>query len=326
MSIGVKQTLSKLKKYMGMSSLKEIISHKWNQCIENKNIFFILSEKRVQYDANIPFIIRYLNNDDLKLKKSNLKRTGQFVDPFCLEYRRNEGSHLVVEEFDNYALLFNKFSVIDHHMILVPDTPYPQTDPLSKTDFQRMLHILKDIPSLVFYNCGIQSGASQPHKHIQIVPMYSFDNSELPIEKGLEEFIKKSECHNYDKCIFELPSFDFQHGIMKVDLSTINDNTSDILYAQYISLMNYLHLSTLSSTQTITDHLVDTQQSYNFLLTPKYMIIVPRSIDSYEGVNVNSLGFIGSLVVNNEKNNQVLEDEGPLHILKHVSIPKEKYI
>lgn len=43
-----------------------------------------------------------------------------------------------------------------------------QYEPLSLSDFTALSSILKDIPSLVFYNCGGDSGASQRHKHIQV--------------------------------------------------------------------------------------------------------------------------------------------------------------
>lgn len=60
--------------------------------------------------------MRFLDTADLKMKKSNLKRSKSFVDPFGLAYRRGDGSGLVIKEQDGYALLFNKFSVMDHHV------------------------------------------------------------------------------------------------------------------------------------------------------------------------------------------------------------------
>ena len=60
-------------------------------------------------------------------------------------------------------------------MLLVPDVPYPQTDPLTLEDFKRVVCLMDSIPSLFFYNCGVQSGASQPHKHIQVRGTLSVD-------------------------------------------------------------------------------------------------------------------------------------------------------
>ena len=43
--------------------------------------------------------------------------------------------------------------------------------PLTKFDFSAIADIISQIPSLVFYNCGVDSGASQSHKHVQFVQM-----------------------------------------------------------------------------------------------------------------------------------------------------------
>ena len=43
--------------------------------------------------------------------------------------------------------------------------------PLTREDFSAVREIVLQVPSLVFYNCGVDSGASQSHKHIQVVFM-----------------------------------------------------------------------------------------------------------------------------------------------------------
>ena len=43
-----------------------------------------------------------------------------------------------------------------------------QCNPLSLNDFVAITSVLSEVPSLVFFNCGIESGASQKHKHIQV--------------------------------------------------------------------------------------------------------------------------------------------------------------
>ena len=37
--------------------------------------------------------------------------------------------------------------------------------------------------SLCFYNAGKNAGASQPHKHIQVIPMSSIPGNEIPINQ-----------------------------------------------------------------------------------------------------------------------------------------------
>ena len=44
--------------------------------------------------------------------------------------------------------------------------------PLTKLDFGVIKDIISQVPSLVFYNCGVDSGASQSHKHVQVNTVY----------------------------------------------------------------------------------------------------------------------------------------------------------
>lgn len=50
-----------------------------------------------------------------------------------------------------------------------------QTDPLSPEDMLAVWNTLKAVrntqDALAFYNCGSRSGASQPHKHMQVIPL-----------------------------------------------------------------------------------------------------------------------------------------------------------
>lgn len=52
--------------------------------------------------------------------------------------------------------------------MLVTNEFKSQFDPLDIDDFKCISSVLSEVPSLVFYNCGVDSGASQPHKHIQV--------------------------------------------------------------------------------------------------------------------------------------------------------------
>ena len=47
----------------------------------------------------------------------------------------------------------------------------PQTDLLNAGDFEAASRVTQEIDGLLFYNSGKNSGASQPHKHLQFVPL-----------------------------------------------------------------------------------------------------------------------------------------------------------
>ncbi|GAB4819124.1 hypothetical protein N2152v2_006170 [Parachlorella kessleri] len=72
-----------------------------------------------------------------------------------------------------HTLLLNKFNVVAHHVLVVTRQFESQRDPLNAQDMEATWAVLQAMPhgGLAFYNCGPQSGASQPHKHVQLVPL-----------------------------------------------------------------------------------------------------------------------------------------------------------
>lgn len=56
-----------------------------------------------------------------------------------------------------------------------------QADPLNANDLEATMQVLRAMPrgGVAFYNCGEHSGRSQPHKHLQVVPL-PFDSGQSP--------------------------------------------------------------------------------------------------------------------------------------------------
>ena len=60
--------------------------------------------------------------------------------------------------------------------------------------------------------------------------------------------------------------------------------------------------------------------SYNLLSTRDWMWLVPRSVEKFRSISVNSLGFAGSLLVRNEEELELVRGHGPLNILREVAL------
>jgi ATP adenylyltransferase len=60
---------------------------------------------------------------------------------------------------------------------------------------------------------------------------------------------------------------------------------------------------------------------YNLLVTREWMLMVPRTRETYGSISVNALGFAGSILVRNEKELEQVRTDGPMAILKHVAVP-----
>ena len=77
----------------------------------------------------------------------------------------------------SHALILNKFPVEACHLILITQDWQPQGGWLSKTDWQAVAHVAADTPGLWFFNSVRSAGASQPHRHVQLLPRHSGDPS-----------------------------------------------------------------------------------------------------------------------------------------------------
>ena len=58
---------------------------------------------------------------------------------------------------------------------------------------------------------------------------------------------------------------------------------------------------------------------YNLLTTRDWMMLVPRARAESHGINVNAMGFAGSLLVKNTEQLQRLQELGPLELLRQVA-------
>jgi len=67
--------------------------------------------------------------------------------------------------------LLNKFCVLEDHLLMVTRDYAEQTELLDESDFHALLCGLAAVDGLAFYNGGTDAGASQPHKHLQLVPL-----------------------------------------------------------------------------------------------------------------------------------------------------------
>lgn len=89
-------------------------------------------------------------------------------DPFLPPY---EPALLVGDVSPTHVCLLNKFPVFPRHALLVTRAFEPQEAWLTRADCEALLPALESPEVLAFYNGGRGAGASQPHKHLQVVPL-----------------------------------------------------------------------------------------------------------------------------------------------------------
>ncbi len=93
---------------------------------------------------------------------------------------------LFVEDWGpDHALLLNKFPVLDDHLLLVTRAWADQEEPPDLADLEALGRALAELDGLWFYNGGRDAGASQPHRHLQLVPRTSL--GDIPLEPALSD-------------------------------------------------------------------------------------------------------------------------------------------
>jgi ATP adenylyltransferase len=112
-------------------------------------------------DRGIRFLIRMVVN------LRNKPQGDENRNPF-LPYERGL---YVADASDTHVCLLNKFNVVEHHLLIITRAFEHQEEMLTTADFQALWRCLLEYESLGFYNSGSGAGASQPHKHLQLVPL-----------------------------------------------------------------------------------------------------------------------------------------------------------
>ncbi|MEM1238740.1 MAG: DUF4922 domain-containing protein [Cyanobacteria bacterium P01_H01_bin.26] len=245
-------------------------------------------------DGGVDFIVRILSNLNFKTQARKVQ-THKKTNPF-LPYDQNL---YVTDITDTHVCLLNKFNVVDHHFLIVTRGFAPQTDWLTLADFEALCRCLKEVPGLFFYNGGQAAGASQPHKHLQIVPQQSM---ELPMEAAIRTA-------TFSDGIGSSPQLPYAHRLIQL---TPEAGAQQWL-THYRRLLDSLSIGDPSGQWQGSQH-----QPYNLLGTSRWLMAVPRRRDDYLGISVNSLGFAGSLLVKNQTQMNQLKQIGPITLLKEV--------
>lgn len=123
---------------------------------------------------------------------------------------------MITELAPGHRLLYNKFYFYKYHLLVVTQEFEEQGRRISLEDMRQTLLVTEALRGLFFFNSGPESGFSQKHKHLQILPSEAF---ELPI---VERIIKDVNANNLLQTKFKFNSrpiclfkgFEFIHGLL----------------------------------------------------------------------------------------------------------------
>ncbi|KAI8638254.1 ATP adenylyltransferase-domain-containing protein [Parasitella parasitica] len=286
-----------------MSAFAKLVQEKFDSAKKSEDLISYETTEVEKASGGMNFILTLapaLSQKTAQNKES--KDSKEKPNPFL-----NPNSALVVKELDQHIMLLNKFAVSPNHLLIVTKEFKKQTDPILPDELYEAFKAMTDFgysqPTLAFYNCGPNSGASQGHKHIQVLPLNREHEFQPPVKQLFDEIPDRQIGQIY--AINKLP---FVHVIIGLDSNIIRgakdkrDSLTEYLGQVFFGLLDAMF-------QQLRENSSSLNPSYNFLMTQDFMMLVPRSKDSatieHDGksfeFSINSLGFGGSILCKTEE-------------------------
>ncbi|TFK83200.1 HIT-like protein [Polyporus arcularius HHB13444] len=320
-----------------MSTHKEILAklpENFDKARESGDLLFFPSSVHTHAENGIEFQIRLcpalqnkprlptpdFTKDAPSAQAQEQKRHDPFAPPYVPALHLGEVRD--ASEGREYVILFNKYSVVPHHFMVVTKDFQSQTSPLLPADLVQVYLFLQAARAVgrkffAFYNCGDLSGASQPHKHVQLIPI---DDDGPPVEK----LARAAKIDQEDRP-FSLGALPYANHVRRLPSSLSNTSDPDTLEPAladaFLSLLD-LAIQTVRHDPTYPAG----TPSYNVFLTLEHIHIVPRRQETHtlagtgEKLSVNALGFAGMLLVKSERELEAVKAEGVTKILKDVAL------
>ena len=234
----------------------------------------IETESLVVEQQGIPFVVRTASSLARKPRRSDTRNP--FLPP--------DEALLVGDVSATHLCVLNKFNVFPQHLLVVTRELVEQDELLERADFEALSFCLEERDAFAFYNAGRVAGASQRHRHLQLVP--------VPLGEG-------PEATPLDRAV-DRDAVPYAHAM--------GEWSSDpsIAHARYLELLSRIDRDRPGA-------------PYNLLVTRRWMIVVPRTREKWRDVSINALGFAGSILVKRPEQLEQVRQVGPVEVLREVS-------
>jgi ATP adenylyltransferase len=259
-------------------------------------------------DGGVRFFVRILTS---LARKDEESKKREKVNPF-LDYEKDL---FVADISDTHVAVLNKFNVVEHHLLVLTREYEDQETLLTLRDFVALWACLFEYNGLGFYNAGEAAGASQPHKHLQVIPLpLAPGGPQIPVEPLLAAAEFKGEFGT-------IPGFPFMHVFARLesDYAGSPEDAAEKTFGLYRGMLKRVGMKA-----PIGDGLQMQSGPYCLLVTREWMLLVPRSREFFESISINSLGYAGALLVRNEGQMEILKRYGPMTALKSAALPLMK--
>lgn len=256
-----------------------------------------LATERVQLPGLEPFVVRRLISQTPKHLRAPGPRPNPFLpwDP-ALAVQPMGSTHLV---------LLNKFPVQRGHVLLISQQWQPQSGWLTADDWRAVADLASDTSGLWFFNSAAAAGASQPHRHLQLLPRAPGELS-CPLAPLMEgQLAGASPGWTW---LYQLSRRRPGHGL--------SDNRQ---VATELEQLYRDHAQALGLGNPHSDPMP--RHPYNLVFCDDWFMTVRRTREHWAGFSLNALAFAGYLLLTEDSDQAWLEQRGPWPLLEAVAAP-----
>jgi sulfate adenylyltransferase (ADP) / ATP adenylyltransferase len=285
-------------------SFWDAVRHRARQALRAGALHPISTRASVVEDEDLRFIVRVSDNLLRKQRAGGSYGQPDRGNPFLPP----EPALTVGALPPGHVAVLNKFNVLDNHVLVVTGRFVHQEALLTAEDFSAVAVGLARGEALGFYNGGRVAGASQPHRHFQLVP--------LPLGAGAD-FPTAGLFDDATDGLDGVERLRFRHVFRRLaagpgDPDAFGRACLDA-YMEGLSALDLVDVLAVTPSRL---------PPYNLLLTRDWLFIVPRSRELFADISVNGLGYAGSLFVSTPEKLERVRSTGPMRILENVSTPR----
>ena len=202
-----------------------------------------------------------------------------------------------------HLLAVNKFPAARPHLlILTQDGFRRQYEALNRDDISAAWQVLSSltIRSLLLFNCGIDSGCSRMHKHMQIFPAPESDTFSL--------WPDSADPQVQANLPFKAFVHRFQNGFPP----------ADAILGIYQALVR-------RAERAVGHAARDGEPAipHNVIMDRNWLVVVPRRSAAWNGADTNAAGMLGMVWVQSEDRMNVWLERGPANVLAHLGVPAD---
>lgn len=263
-------------------------------------------------EGGVRFFVRVLASLAQKEQERKRQEQGAAAGKPANPFLPFEEELFVADVSETHAAILNKYQVVEDHLLIITREFEQQRSLLTLRDVEALWRCLGDYESLGFYNGGPEAGASQPHKHLQLVPLpLAPGGPPVPIAPLLAGATGGEEPT-------ELSGFDFLHAFARLRAPGAAGEGCGAREAheRYLALLGRLGLRSLAAEGAELQ-----RAPYCLLVTREWMLVVPRSREHFGPISINALGFAGALLVWNDEQLRMLKEAGPFAALRETALP-----